>query len=291
MRAPAITSITAVLLLAGVSIARSQNDYKVHRIDLRGHGYLKDVFDAGLRPKHENGLEATRCFAEDRIICFDLGTNRAVTIPAERCDIRVHSTNQSLSELSAESIPLALAETRAWMLPICRTFGRPATELDEFLDKVRKGHKRFGWIGTEEDDDDEEGIKKGKGITGFGAGTPRPPSESDLPSIGASLRYYGADTNRPIQIQVFVYWERPYRTLGSPSTPLQPPQGYESFSMQPDREYTAEWIRKGFPPPANVLHDLGAGGVERLRKEYMQRKGLTTPPVPFAPPPPNEAPK
>lgn len=80
------------------------------------------------------------------------------------------------------------------MTPICRTFGRPLEDLDAFLERVQKGYDPFGWLSDEHD--------------GFGVGTPGAEHQSGRPSVGAGLRSYGGDTNRPVEIAVMVYWDR-----------------------------------------------------------------------------------
>ncbi len=269
-------ALAAVLICASLSISHAQTDTNIYRLDLRGHGCLKDVFDAGLRPKNESVGATLRCMVEDKIITFELG-NHAVTIPSESCYLKIRGTNQAIDEIMAESIPLTLAEVRAWMSPVCRNFGKPQNELDQFLEKVRKGYRRFGWLSDEDNE-------------GFGMGTARPPLESDLASLGVWLKHYGASTNHPVRIQVAVYWERPHRYSRFPDPPLQAPKEYQQFSMEPDEKsppYTATWIRKGWPAPVEVQRDYGPAGVQRLRDEYMARKGLTNPPTPFSPPLPS----
>jgi hypothetical protein len=255
----------------------AQTDTNVYHMVLAGRGVLKDVFDAGLRPRRPANPEPIHCQIEDKIIDFDLGGGRSATIPAEACYLKVCGTRQVLREITAQSIPLALAETRAWMAPICRHFARPVEELDAFLQKVRNGHKRFGWLGGEDENE------------GFGVGTPRPAGQSGLACIAVSLQHYGADTNRPVRILVAVTWERTWQEMRESPGLLRLPEGYEQFSMEPletGPPFTASWIRKGEPPPASVLRELGPMGVQRLRDDYVTRMGLATPPVPFHPPAP-----
>jgi hypothetical protein len=251
----------------------AQTDTNVYRLNLRGRGTLTDVFESGLRPKQLSSSDTYHCFVDFKLIQFDLGENITVTIPVELCDFKVFGTNQSLSEIRANTFPLTLDEARGWMSPICRTFGKSQAQLDAFLEKVGHGHRRFGWLGNE----DEEG---------FGVGTPRPAPESGRAAIVAGLRSYGGNTNTPVEIAVSVYWEPPRREFLGPLVPLQPPKGYEQFSMAPERPYTPEWIRQGLPAPPLVQRDLGSNGVQRLRDEYLAMKGLTNSPTPFHPFPP-----
>jgi len=194
---------------------------------------------------------------------FDLGHGNSVTIPAQLCFFNV-LMDESLSEINATSPPYSLEEARTWMLPICRTFGRPERELDEFLAKVRNGYKDFGWIG-----DDNEG---------FGVGMERPPRNSGLPAIGARLQSRAGDVRHPVQIAVAVRWERPSRTLISHTSELVPPKGYEHVSMEPVPE-DPEWLRKGQEPPNFVKALNTPQQIQQIRDSYNAKPQQAASPI------------
>lgn len=253
----------AALWLAIICSVQAQVDTNVYRIDLSGHGYLKDVFDSGLRPKRETMMRQS-CLIRDRIIGFDLGSGRLAIIPAARCEFKVDSTNQALSEVQAETPPLNLEDAQIWMLPVCQAFGRTETDLNKFLDKVKEGYNRFGWLGDENE--------------GFGVGTPRPQRESGRASIG--IRFKSSfDKAKPVIISVAIYWERPRHELDFPSTPLQPPSGYEQFSMEPE-EHVPDWLRKGEEPSRFVTALYTAKQIRKMRAEYAAKLGHTNSPMP-----------
>jgi hypothetical protein len=272
MKRSGFLGLLGTLLCSILMAAHAQTDTNVYHLDLSGPGRLKNVFDSGLRPKKESVQTTYRCGVEDKIINFDLANNHSATIPVENCYFRTIGSNHALIEIIAETIPLTVAEARAWMFPICLNFRRAPAELDAFLEKVRNGYQRFGWLADENE--------------GFGVGTPRPAPESGGAGMGVWLQYLAGDSNCPVRIFLRVEWERPRSASRDSPTAMLPPKGYEQFSMEPEETgppYTATWIRKGHPAPGESQRKLGATGVQRLRDEYMAKKGLTNPPTPFHP--------
>jgi hypothetical protein len=236
----------------------AQWETNVYPLKLSGRADLKAVFDSGLRPKRDN--INFRCFVNDKIVRFDIGSDRVATIPAETCRFKIYSSNQALQSLDAETPPLTIEETRRWMIPICRSFGRTEKELNDFLGLVRNGDRGFGWLGRE--------------AQGFVAGTPRPEMESGLAGMSVRLQHHAGDRQHPIRIVVAIEWERPRREIDYPQTPLQPPKGYETFSMEPE-PFVPSWIRRGEPAPDNVQREYGEAGVQRLREHYAEKMGKT----------------
>jgi hypothetical protein len=247
------------LVLVGQCANSAQISGQSVRIDLQGHGYLKDLFDAGLQPKRtDDGL--SRCVVQEKMLTFDLGQNNSITIPAQSCFFHVLS-DDSLYEIQAASPPFSLEEARTWMAPICRTFGKPEQELDDFLAKVRNGYDHFGWLGDEN--------------PGFEVGMSRPARDSGLPGMGARLQSRVRDNIHPVQIVVDVRWERPARTLIPHTSPLTPPKGYEQLSMEPVPE-EPEWLRKGEEPSSFVKSLYSTQEIERMREAYYAKHGRTS---------------
>ena len=240
----------------------AQWDTNVYPLTLTGLGNLKDVFDSGLRPKRENA--AYRCIVVDKTIRFDLGGDYVATIPAEMCLFKIFSSDQVLQSIEAETPPLTLAETRTWMSPVGRGFGRTAKELDDFLELVRNGHRGFGWLGRDN-------------IQGLVVTTPRPAPESGMAWMSVRLKHHAADPQRPIRIAVAIEWERPRREFDYPQTPLQSPKGYEDFSMEPE-PFVPSWIRRGEPASPEVQRQYGDAGVRQLREQYAAKMGRSNVP-------------
>lgn len=238
-------------------------DTNVYTLNLSGRGVLKDAFDAGLRPIRRN--ETYQAYVEDKFIRFTLGGTQDVTLFVEQCRFRSFSSNQTFADVQAETPYLSLEEARAWMLPVCRKFGRSEKELDDFLTLVRNGHRSFGWIGDD-------------GQPSFVLRTPPAPAESDRARLGIRFQSHRSDRLRPLRIVLMIEWERPYpRDYSSP--PLRPPKGYETFSMEPV-PYIPSWVRHREPVPSTVQQEYGMEGAKRLREQYARESGnpeLATP--------------
>src|SRR5581483_7528352 len=166
----------------------------------------------------------------------------------------------SLYTIEANTVPLTLEEARRWMLPICRTFGTPDRELDNFLDRVGKGKiEQFGWLGAGETD-------------GFVVGMPRQPQNSDLAAMGARLRSVSGDKVHPVEIVADVTWERATWKLAGRPPKLTPPKGYEQFSMEPVRE-VPEWILTGAEAHNFVKALKTPEQIQAMRDEYYRTQG------------------
>lgn len=253
--------LAAILVALGgqcFALLQAQIPDRTYRIDLSGHGYLKDLFDAGLEPKR-SGDGLSMCVVQEKMLDFDLGRSNAITIPADICFFHV-TADDTLYEINATSPPMTLETARQWMLPICRRFGRTDRELDDFLAQVRNGYDHFGWAG----DDDE----------GFGAGMVRPPLNSGLPAVGARLQSRPGDKSHPVQIAVDARWEWKSWTLVSRNTPLMPPKGYEQLSMEPVPDEAPAWLRKGEEPDSFVKALYTPEEIKHMRDQYNARHGV-----------------
>jgi len=253
--------VTVLLVFQCIVLARGeQPDTNVYRINLTGKGTLKDVFDAGLRPKRWDSSLANECFVEDKHIAFRVTDNHTATILASYCYFQVYADG-SLSSVKAESASLTSEDARKWMLPILAAFGKDTQELDAYLARMRSRSATA---------DRSPILAQERSLS---VGMPWPGAQSDKPSLGIAL-FQKWDAERPFQIKVEIGWARPYSSMRSAAGPLQPPPGYEGFRID-TVPYFAEWIRKGEAPPPDVERRFGKEGIQRLRDEYKASKGMT----------------
>lgn len=226
------SSLVFVVMLSVSSLGQAQAgpDTNLYVVNLTGKGTLKDFFDAGLRPKRYDSSLVTECLVEDKLIRFVITNSYAVTLYADVCTLKVNA-NGALRSVWAESPYLTIDQARRWMLPMVKTFGKSAQELEDYLKLVSAG-----------DRDTEMQLRLKEGTSSYGVGTPSPMPQSDLPFMGVELRWR-RNRELPTQIIVRIEWARPFAEMRSADVPPSAPPGYEQFPIITE-PYLAQARRK-----------------------------------------------
>ena len=211
--------IILLILALGITCARGV-DYQEGTIDLTHRIDLKMVFDGGLRPTQTPGMETMTCQVENVKVRIILPENRVLTILVERGIFDVDDDENIVSiDFCGPFQPINDAIDQAET--ICKVLSLDRGDLQNI--RANPGsydhHNLSGWGGK---------FDTGEHWTQF------------ILRPRYHFKVNGADI-------IFTYrWHHGSKRVKFLSTPIQPPAGYEKFSMTPPK-----WHPTGpaYPPP------------------------------------------
>jgi hypothetical protein len=231
--------------------------YQEGTIDLTGNVNLKMVFDGGLRPTQTPGLETMSCQIENAKVNIIFPGNRVINILVEDGNFDVDADeNLTAIDFYGPFQPLNDAINQAEA--ICQVLSLNPGNLETL--RANPGSwenpEHSGWGGTFDTEEHRTQFVLRR--------------QARFQEVGADI--------------IFDYrWHHPSKLVKMRTTPIEPPAGYENFSMKPP-----PWHPTGpaYPPLSfDQAVAVGKKALEKIEGGKTQTPVPTTPPVsPPAPP-------
>jgi hypothetical protein len=173
-----------------------------HTVDFSKSDDLKDIFDAGLRPRQYLGLPGG-CELQHENLKILLPKNTNFDIEIDNAEISVLAGNEIASmDFNCDPQPIAQATAKARKL--CQQLGIDTSNFDTYLEARGRGDFKIH-------------------------------SKPLLANINGIKIYVIFDDPSLVRagISVDLIWPIPNEKMEFITGPMKPPQGYESFSMAP----------------------------------------------------------